>query len=357
MGLTTRRKRVPQRRSRTGAATGGRGYRRIATEEAWITPEIFSLYRKLIAENSSSDPGFLAMWGYIGSNSETVSRLLDLGDKRIGDMDAAGIDLQLLLLTSPGVQVFSATTAKALAADSNDRLAEACRNHPDRFAGLAAIAPQDPPAAARELERGMRKLGLKGAVINSHTQGEFLDDPKYWDIFEAAESLDAAIYIHPNTPPADMIGPYLKRQLHMAILGFGHEVSLHVLGLMRAGVFDRFPKLKIVIGHAGEGLPYWLYRMDYMSNIPGFAPKKLKLKPSGYMKRNIWVTTSGMPWAPAITMAMSVLGSDRVLYAMDYPYQYVADEVTATDRFPISRADLKRLYQTNAERIFHLRMT
>jgi len=331
-----------------------RPYLRIATEEAWLTPEIFSLYRKMIADKSSNDPGFMAMWGLIGANSQVVSRLLDLGERRIADMDASGIDKQLLLLTAPGVQVFDTATANALAADSNDRLAEAIRSHPDRFAGLTAVAPQDPRSAAKELERGIRKLRLNGAVINSHTRGEYLDDPKFWDILEAAEALDAAIYIHPTTPSPAMLKPFLDRQLHMAVMGFGVEVAFHVLAMIRVGVFDRFPKLKIVIGHAGEGLPYWLYRIDYMSRLPGFAPTKLQLKPSEYMRRNLYITTSGVPWAPAILMAQQVLGVDRVLYAMDYPYQFVPAEVKLTDRLPISAAAKRKLFQGNAEKVFHL---
>jgi 2,3-dihydroxybenzoate decarboxylase len=294
------------------------------------------------------------MWDMIGSNSLIVSRLLELGGPRIRDMDASGVDRQLLLLTAPGVQVFDTATANALAAQSNDRLAEAIRNYPERYGGLAAVAPQDPPAAAKELERAMKKLKLNGAVINSHTRGEYLDDPKFWDILEAAEALDAAIYIHPTTPSPAMLKPFLDRQLHMAIMGFGVEVAFHVLAMIRVGVFDRFPKLKIVIGHAGEGLPYWLYRIDYMSRLPSFAPKKLKLKPGEYMRRNLYITTSGVPWAPAILLAQKVLGVDHVLYAMDYPYQFVAEEVKMTDRLPISAAAKKKLFQTNAERIFHL---
>src|SRR5262249_51615403 len=152
---------------------------------------------------------------------------------------------RLLLLTSPGVQVFDAPTAVSLARSSNDQLAEAVRTHPARYAGLAAIAPQDPREAAKELERGVQKLGLKGAVINSHTKGEHLDDPKFSPIFEAAESLDAPIYIHPQTPPAKMIAPFLERGLDGAIFGFGAETSLHMMRIMVGGVLDRFPKVQI----------------------------------------------------------------------------------------------------------------
>ena len=170
------------------------------------------------------------------------------------------------------------------------------------------------------MERSIKKLKLNGVIINSHTRGEYLDDPKYWEIFEAAQALDAAIYLHPQTPPPDMVMPYLARGFERAIMGFAHEMSLHVLGLMTSGVFDRFPKLKIVIGHGGEGLPYMLYRIDYMYENARYPfMKKVKKLPSDYMKENFYITTSGLPWAPAITMAQSVLGMDRVLYAMDYP--------------------------------------
>ena len=152
-----------------------------------------------------------------------------------------------------------------------------------------------------------------------------------------------------------MIKPFVKRGLDTAIMGFGVEVALHTLGIITSGALDRFPKLKIVIGHGGEGLPYWLYRIDYMQeyNRQAFMPK-LKMLPSDYMKRNIYITTSGLPWAPAITMAQSVLGMDRVLYAMDYPYQYRVEEVKMTDRFPISAVNKKKLFQKNAEKVFSL---
>ena len=329
-------------------------YKRIATEEAWVTREIMDGYRDMISKKKG-DAGFLSLWGvFVEHGGILFDRLYEMGENRIKDMDATGIDMQLLLLTAPGVQVFPKGMAKSLAASSNDQLVDAIRKYPERYAGLAAIAPQDPAAAAKELERGM-KMGLKGAVINSHTKGEYLDDPKFWEIFEAAESLNAPIYIHPQTPSPDMVKPFVKRGLDTAIMGFGVEVALHTLAIITSGALDRFPNLKIVIGHGGEGLPYWLYRIDYMQeyNRQSFMPK-LEMLPSDYMKRNIYITTSGLPWAPAITMAQSVLGMDRVLYAMDYPYQYRVEEVIMTDNFPISPADKKKLFQTNAEKVFSL---
>ena len=337
---------------------------RIAAEEAWAPPEILARYRKLLEEKPASwDPGFRSLWGFfLGATpraTQLVARIQDLGAQRIADMDATGIAKQLVFLSAPGVQVFDGSTAVSLSTDLNDQLLQKIRQYPDRYAALAAIAPQAPNAAAAELQRSVKKLGFKGAVINSHTQGEYLDDAKYWEIFEAAEALDVPLYLHPNTPPPAMIDPFLPRGLDGAIYGFAVETGLHLLRIVVAGVFDRFPRLKMVVGHLGEGLPFWLFRIDFMhramvaaKRYPGVQP--LKKKPSDYLKENVWVTTSGMQWAPAILFSQQVLGVDRVLYAMDYPYQFVPEEVKVTDELPISEDDRKKLYQTNAERVFKL---
>jgi 2,3-dihydroxybenzoate decarboxylase len=339
-------------------------YLRIATEEAYAPPELFERYKRLLDDGSHNDPGFASFMGFYLNNSgprltEIRAQIQDIGERRIRDMDATGIAKQILSLTSPGVQVFDAPTAVSLATSFNDQLAEAIRKHPDRFAGLAAIAPQDPSAAAKELERAVKSLRLKGAIVNSHTRGEYLDEPKFWEIFEAAESLGVPIYLHPTTPSPRMVGPFLDRGLDGAVFGFAVETSLHILRIVFSGVFDRFPKLRMVAGHLGEGLPYWFFRIDFMhqrltsnnryANVP-----KLQKKPSEYLNENFYVTTSGMAWQPPILYAQSVLGVDRVLYAMDYPYQFVPDEVKVTDDLPISDADKKKLYQTNAERVFAL---
>ncbi|MGH9689155.1 MAG: amidohydrolase family protein [Candidatus Acidiferrales bacterium] len=338
-------------------------YLRIAMEEAYAPPELIQRWRALLEKGANLDPGFVGQWGYFLGESPRakgiVSRLQDLDEQRIRDMDDTGIAHQVLSLTNPGVQVFDADTGTALATSFNDQLAEAIRKRPDRFSGLAAIAPQNPAAAAKELERGVRKLGLKGAIINSHTQGQYLDDPKFWEIFAAAESLDVPIYLHPNTPSARMYEPFAEWGLEGAIYGFAIETSLHLLRIIFAGVFDRFPKLRLVMGHLGEGLPYWLFRIDFFhaANVAtGRYPKvkKLQQKPSEYIKDSVWVTTSGMAWAPPILYCQNVLGTDRVLYAMDYPYQFVPAEVRVTDDLPISNADKKKLYQSNAETVFKL---
>ena len=338
-------------------------YLRIATEEAFATPELMTLWRDMLDTGTDLDPGFVSLVGFYarhgGERARTVAeRLQDLGERRLADMDAAGIARQVISLTAPGVQVLAPGQAVAMATVANDRLAEACRRYPDRFTGLTAVAPQDPSAAAREIERGV-SLGFKGVIINSHTHGEYLDDQKFWPILEAAEALDSPIYLHPTTPPRTMIQPLLEAGLDGAIYGFAVETGMHLLRMITAGVFDRFPRLRVVLGHLGEALPFWLYRLDFMHAATVRsgrydAVRPIVGKPSDYLRRNVWVTTSGMAWHPAIMFCRDVLGHDRVLYAMDYPYQYVIDEVSIQDDLPIDDAAKKAFFQTNAEQLFGL---
>ena len=338
-------------------------YQRIAAEEAFATPELFALYRQMLTSKTIQAPGFLSLWGfYLASPSaratQIIERLQDLGERRIRDMDSAGVAMHILSLTSPGVQVFDAATAVSLARSSNDQLAEAIRKHPDRFAGLAAIAPQDPREAAKELERGVRTLNLKGAIINSHTLGEYLDEPKFWEIFAAAEALDVPVYLHPNSPSAGLIQPLLQRGLDGAIYGCGVDTGMHLLSIITSGAFDRFPKLRIVVGHLGEALPFWLFRMDYMHRATVNSKRYAFLKPlqrkiSDYMRENVYVTSSGMAWAPAIQFCQQVLGVDRVMYAMDYPYQFETSEVVEMDAVG-TEADRQKFYELNARAVFKL---
>ena len=341
-------------------------YKRIATEEAWAPPELIRRYVQLLEDGSHNDPGFESLWGFFGRSPtprarDLYERIQDIDARRIADMDATGIDMQILSLTCPGVQLFEAPEARALAISSNDQLAETIRRHPTRFDGLAAFAPQDPAAAAREIERAVTKLHLKGAIVNSHTQGEYLDDEKFWDIFAAVEALGVPLYLHPNTPSPQMVQPFLSRCLDAAVYGFSVETGLHALRLIVGGVFDRFPRLQVVLGHLGEGLPFWPYRIDFMhggivrsNRSPGVKP--LQKKPSEYLRDNFHFTTSGMPWEPSISLVQRLYGHDRVMYAMDYPYQYVKEEVDAMDNLPLTPEQKRLFFQTNAEKLFRLRL-
>jgi 5-carboxyvanillate decarboxylase len=341
---------------------GAQGYLRIATEEAFITTAVLTAYKRLIT-SGIDDPGFVSLWGfYSGSPSaratSIIERLQDLGKRRLADMDATGIDKAIIALTAPGAHVFDAAEGKALAADANDQLAAACRLYPKRFVGMTAIVPQDPAWSAKEIERG-QSLGFKAVILNGHVSGEYTDDEKFWPIFEAAEALGTPVYLHPQGPSKGLIGPLLERGLDGAVFGFGVDTGLHLLRLIVMGVFDRFPNLKLVVGHGGEALPYWSYRLDYMHSAGLLSGRYAFLKPlslpiSGYFKRNIYVTFSGVPWEPAIQFCKATLGADRIMYAMDYPYQYVAEEVRAQDVMKMSKEDKKAFFQSNAERVFGL---
>jgi 5-carboxyvanillate decarboxylase len=339
-------------------------YRRIATEEAFFTADISAAYRRLIDAGTYDDPGFRTMWGfYTGSMSPRARFIFEglhgLGEQRISHMDAAGIDHQVIALTAPGVQVFDPATATSLAIDANDQLAEACRRHPRRFTGMAAVAPHDPANAVKEMERAVRRLGFKAVIVNSHTQGHYLDEPQFLPLLEAAEALDVPIYLHPNTPPASMIKPFLDAGLDGAVYGFAAETGLHMLRIIVAGVFDRFPKLQFIIGHTGEALPFWLYRLDYMHAATVRSERYPNVKPlrhpvSHYLRNNVHVTNSGVAWQPAIEFCQKVLGVDRVMYAMDYPYQYVPEEVAICDAMTIPDADKHAFFEGNARRVFKL---
>jgi 2,3-dihydroxybenzoate decarboxylase len=338
-------------------------YKRIATEEAWAPPEMIRLFMKELEEKKINDPGFHSLWGFFGGASQKAQdlarRVQDIDDERIRDMDESGIDMQVVSLTSPGVQLFDPATATSLAERFNDELAEGIARHPDRFVGLAAFSPLDPSNAAKELERGVRKLGMRGGILNSHTLGTYVDDEKYWEVFEAAETLDVPIYLHPNTPSPQMIEPFLKRGLDAAVYGFACETGLHALRLMVAGLFDRFPKLQIILGHCGEALPYWLYRIDYMHSHISVTKRyehvhPLKRRARDYLRENFIYTNSGVGWNPPVMFIRDVIGPDRIMYAMDYPWQFVPSEVGELDTLPMSDEDKKLFFEDNARRIFRI---
>jgi len=342
---------------------GAKGYLRIATEEAFAPPQMLDLYRKLLA-SGYDDPGFASLWGfYLGSPSpratKIIERLQDLGEGRIRDMDERGIDRQVIAITAPGVQVLDRDSAVALAAEANDMLGEACARYPDRYTGMAACAPQDPKGAAKEIDRAITKLGFKAVIINGHTQGEYFDNPKFLPILEAAAALKVPIYLHPTGMPRAMVQHFLESGLDGAVYGFGVDTGLHALRLIVSGIFDRLPDLKIIIGHMGEALPFWQYRIDYMhgacvrSQRYDFL-KPLKKKASEYLRDNFYITSSGVAWPPAIKFTQEQVGVENTLYAMDYPYQCDVEEVITLDAMEIDPVTKKRFFQTNAETVFNL---
>ena len=345
--------------------TGGdRGYLRIATEEAFATREQIDVYLRMV-KDGTADKGTTSLWGFYGASTSEraqliLERLLDLGERRIADMDATGIDKAVLSLTSPGVQpMLDAAEAKAIVTRANDTLKQACERYPTRYVGMTSIAPQDPEWSAAEIRRGANELGFKGVMVNTHTQGHYLDEPQFDPILRAVADAGQVLYIHPQSPPDDMIAGMVEAGLDGAVFGFGVETAYHLLRLLTTGVFDRYPTLQVMAGHGCEALPYWLYRTNYMHQAGVRSKRYERLKPLQhdlfhYVRNNILGTTSGLPFEPAIKLMIEVMGEDRVLYAMDYPYEYVADEVRMHDNLAITPAQKKKLMQTNAERWFKL---
>ena len=335
--------------------------KKIATEEAFVTPEVVAEWDKLLDDGAPAEPGFKLQIGYFHTATDDFTkrvgeRLLELGDMRLQEMDENGIDMQLLSLTAPGVQVFDADTGTALARESNDILVETVNNNPTRYAGLAAVAPQAPKSAAKELERAVG-LGLKGAIINSHTKGEYLDAVAYRPILEAAESLDVPIYIHPNAVAPSMIAPFAERNMAEAFWGFQTETALHALRLIVTGTFDRFPNLKIVLGHLGEGIPFWLDRFDRQyGNSRGTSDRnptwKAKRLPSDYFDENFYTTSSGHNWDPAVRFVEDIVGEDRLMFGIDYPYANCKQQTDQAATIELKNPS--KFYHLNAEKVFKL---
>jgi 2,3-dihydroxybenzoate decarboxylase len=336
------------------------GMRRIAIEEAFVTQAIADEWDKFIAAGSPNEPGFKKMGESILADSPGTriihERLVNLGNDRIKYMDKCGVDMQVISLTSPGIQVFDGALAKELAADANDQLATAVKNHPDRFAGFAAVAPQLPGEAAKEIDRAIGSLGLSGVIINSHTRGEYLDDRKFWPILEATEARNSPLYLHPRAPGQGMVQPYLDYGLYFAGWGFAAETSLHAMRMIMSGVFDEFPKLKVILGHMGEGIPFHLDRIDnrYLLQVKINAVKPLKKLPSEYFKENFVITTSGVFQDSALKLCYEELGADRILFAADYPYESVEDSVKFLDAADLSIQDKHKIYYGNAEKLLGL---
>ncbi len=334
-----------------------RKFRLIATEEAFAIPEQVDEFRRVSAL-SYTNPD-LDMWrGFLQPDADApplLRRLVDFEGERIQIMDQSGVDMHLLSLTSPGVQMFNADKAATLATLANDRLAEVIKKNPKRFTGLASFAPHDPRRAAKEIDRAINRLKLNGLVVNSHTNGEYLDDRKFWPIFEAATASNAAIYLHPRNMP-DPCSFMLDADVNLAgaIWGFQMETGLHAMRLIVNGVFDQFQNLKIVLGHMGEALPYWLYRIDYMYRSYTRGKGNLKKMPSQYVKDNFLITTSGMNTHPVLKYCNEVLGPDNIMFAIDYPYQESVEAANFMNSAPLPLADCQKIAHGNAEKIFHI---
>jgi uncharacterized protein len=288
--------------------------------------------------------------------AQLLERLCDVGERRIAKMDAAGIDVQVLSLTSPGTEQLEPSDAVSLAREANAFVADAVRKNPSRFAAFATLPTAAPDEAAAELERATRE-GFKGAMINGHVPGRYLDDKFFWPIFESAQALDVPIYLHPTQPPQPVIdisygrfSPIVTEMLAGAGWGWHIETAIHVIRIIFGGVFDRFPRLQLVIGHMGEALPFMLQRFNVMPT----AMTKLSRPISDYLRENVHYTFSGFNFTPTFLDLLLEVGVDRIMFSADYPYASMAVARTFLDNLPVSGADRERIAHKNAERLFRM---
>ena len=288
-------------------------------------------------------------------------RLGEIGPLRLAEMDAAGVDMCVLSHTVPGVQgIVDAGTAVAAARDVNDFLAEAVGRHPTRFAGFASVALQDPGEAARELERAVTRLGFKGVMVNGYTdtsdgRGAYLDEPRFLPFWEAAAALRAPVYIHPR-PPIEQRAYEGHAQLLGATWGFAPETATHALRIVQSGLLDRLPNLTIVLGHLGETLPYFAWRIQHCFEYNP-SDKRLERRLQDYLCDNFYVTTSGHFSDQALISALLTIGADRILFAVDYPYEAMTPATDWIERAPISENDRRKIAYGNARTLFGLHRT
>jgi predicted TIM-barrel fold metal-dependent hydrolase len=283
------------------------------------------------------------------------AELSDIGASRIAAMDAAGIDVQVLSLTTPGAQAFEGELAIQVATDANDRMHAAVLAWPGRFEAFAALPTAEPEAAVLELDRAVKQLRFKGAMINSHTRGRFLDDEKYWPILERAQALDVPIYLHPSQPHPLLMQSYFLgfEDLARPAWGFMVDASTHFLRIMFSRAFDAFPRLQIILGHNGEGLPF---AMDRLIDHTGYVAqwRGMKRSPEECLRENLVVTTSGNFSVPSLICTMHMLGADKVMFSVDWPYESNLVGVDFLKRLPISTDDKEKIAFKNAVRILRI---
>ncbi|HEV2334555.1 MAG TPA: amidohydrolase family protein [Stellaceae bacterium] len=285
-----------------------------------------------------------------------VERLDDLGTLRLKEMDEAGIDIQVLSHANPSLQKLDAATAVPLAHRVNDRLYEAVQRHPDRFAAFAALPTADPKAAADELERAVTRLGFKGAMIHGLTNGVFHDDKRCRPIFERAETLEVPLYIHPGIPQPAIIETYYKEyyqkypNILRAAWGFTVETATQAIRLILGGVFDAHPRLKIILGHLGEGLPFFLWRINMGLVRDGAGPTWFR----DTFCEHFWITTSGFFSDPALLCCVMEMGIDRILFSVDYPFVDNQPGAKWLETLPLCAEDKAKLLNGNVKRLLKM---
>jgi predicted TIM-barrel fold metal-dependent hydrolase len=314
--------------------------------------------RIITLEEHFASPDLMDRFGRQSFHNK-VEQLCDLNERRIAEMDDAGIDMQVLSLNSPGTEPLAAEEAVKIAGNANDFLAAAIERNPRRFAGFAALPTADPDLAADELERMVIQHGFRGAVINGHIQGRYLDDKFFWPILEQAEALKVPIYLHPAPPPQTIIDTYytgnfsseVTRLLSTAGWGWHIETAVHILRLILSGAFDRYPKLQIIIGHMGEALPFMLQRIDSVLQ-PNLT--KLQRPMADYLRENIYYTFSGFNFTAAFLELFLQVGVDRIMFSADFPYGSMAKGRDFLIQLPVSSTDREKIAHGNAELLLRL---
>ena len=311
-----------------------------------------------IADTLNDSKGFLGdhVW------PELEKRLLDTQDYRLAQMDQHGMQMMILSLNAPAIQAIpDVKKATQMARKANDFLAGEVKKRPDRFRAFAALAMQDPDEATRELVRCVKELGFRGALVNGFSSIEkeamvYLDDRRYQGFWAECAKLDVPFYLHPRNPLPSASQIY---EGHPWLLGptwaFGQETAVHALRLMASGLFDRHPQLQIVLGHLGEGLPYSIWRVDNRNawtKAPPRYPAKKKL--GDYFRDNFHLTVSGNFRTQTLIDAILEVGSDRILFSTDWPFENVDHAADWFDACPISEVDRLKIGRTNAERLFRL---
>lgn len=284
--------------------------------------------------------------------------LADVGDRRLGDMDYSGITVQVLSHTTPGGDLLDGAEGISFAKAANDLAAEAVRRNPRRFAAFAHLPMRTPEAAADELERAVSGLGFRGALINGATEGHFLDEPRFAPVLERANKLGVPIYLHPNFPTQSVVDAYYSnmpggtgRSLSLAMFGWHAETGMHTLRLALSGTFERYPNLQLIIGHMGEMLPFMMDRIDHAWTDLGFQKGP---SPTKILRERVHITTSGFFSTPALLVALTTLGADRIMFSVDYPFSSAIPARRWLDTLPVSPADRAKILHGNADRLLKL---
>ena len=295
--------------------------KKIAVEEHFHTEE----YLDMLSSRTNHQSG---------GPAHAAAKVVEMGEGRIKEMDECGVDMQMLSLSYPGLDVFKTEDAISLSRIINDDLSEVIKKYPARFSGFCCIPLQDPEVAADELERAVTKLGLKGAMVNINTPERWLSDRKYEVIFERLSKLDVPFYLHADGPSTEDSGLHIVPE---------------VMRIVNGNLLDKYPNLKLILGHAGESLPFWLNRLDGRWRNPD-RPKIF----SRYFKDNFYVSTSSQCSNTLLNFLVAELGADRILFAMDYPYESMKQHVDFIDSAPISDSDREKICHLNAEMLFKL---